>query len=144
MAHIRRANMVNISQSRPDSGLGFQVKVFTIFQVVASSLGSDQADAVRKRPGQRHPTLSHTVPLSLSHSPFLSHTLSLSLSHTHPLSQDSVIALRGGGRRCHHTRPLQIAEGTYTTLETTQGQIDGFSSQLPSKCYLSEVASVGD
>ena len=31
-----------------------------------------------------------------------------------------------------------------TTLETTQGQIDGFFSQLPSKCDLQEVASVGD
>jgi len=31
-----------------------------------------------------------------------------------------------------------------TTLETTQGQIDGFFSQLPSKYYLPEVASVGD
>ena len=30
------------------------------------------------------------------------------------------------------------------TLETTQGQIDGLLSQLPFKCYLPEVASVGD
>ena len=30
------------------------------------------------------------------------------------------------------------------TLETSQGQIDGFFSQLPFKCYLSEVASVGN
>ena len=29
-------------------------------------------------------------------------------------------------------------------LEATQGQIDGFSSQLPYKCYLEAVASVGD
>ena len=29
------------------------------------------------------------------------------------------------------------------TLEATQGQIDGFISQLPYKCYLEEVASVG-
>ena len=31
-----------------------------------------------------------------------------------------------------------------TTLEATQRQIDGFFSQFFSKCYLSEVASVGD
>ena len=31
-----------------------------------------------------------------------------------------------------------------TTLETTRGQIDGFFGQLPFKCYLPEVASVGD
>ena len=31
-----------------------------------------------------------------------------------------------------------------STLETTQGQIDGFFNQLPFKCYLPEVASVGD
>jgi hypothetical protein len=30
------------------------------------------------------------------------------------------------------------------TLETTRGQIDGFFSQHPFKCYLPEVASVGD
>ena len=34
------------------------------------------------------------------------------------------------------------AERKYA-LETTQGQIDGFFSQLPFKCYLPEVASVG-
>ena len=30
------------------------------------------------------------------------------------------------------------------TLEATQGQIDSFFSQNPYKCYLEEVASVGD
>ena len=29
-------------------------------------------------------------------------------------------------------------------LEATQGQMDGFFSQLPYKCYLEEVASVGN
>ena len=29
-----------------------------------------------------------------------------------------------------------------TALETTQGQIDGFFSQLPYKCYQNRVASV--
>ena len=33
-------NMAYIRQSRPDSGLGFQVKVLEIFQVVSSSLGN--------------------------------------------------------------------------------------------------------
>jgi len=32
----------------------------------------------------------------------------------------------------------------FATLEATQGQMDGFFSQLPYKCYLEEVASVGD
>ena len=31
-----------------------------------------------------------------------------------------------------------------TTLEATQGQMDGFFGQLPYKCRLEEVASVGD
>ena len=31
-----------------------------------------------------------------------------------------------------------------TTLEATQGQIDGFLSQLLFACYLPELASVGD
>ena len=30
------------------------------------------------------------------------------------------------------------------TMETTQGQINGFLSQLPFKCYLPEVVSVGN
>ena len=34
--------------------------------------------------------------------------------------------------------------GGNSTLKKTQGQIDGFFSQLPFKCYLPEVASVGD
>ena len=32
----------------------------------------------------------------------------------------------------------------HPTLETIQGQIDGLFSQLPYKCYLEDVASVGD
>ena len=36
------------------------------------------------------------------------------------------------------------AGGTGPTLEATQGQNDSFFSQLPYKCYLEEVASVGD
>ena len=42
---------------------------------------------------------------------------------------------------------LQAAEQVpllETTLEATQGQIDGSFSQLPYKCHLEEVASVGD
>jgi len=33
---------------------------------------------------------------------------------------------------------------SHTALEATQGQNDSFFSQLPYKCYLKEVASVGD
>jgi len=46
----------------------------------------------------------------------------------------------------HSTLPhaLSFARGSHTTLETTQGQMDSFFSQLPFKCYLSEAASVGD
>ena len=32
----------------------------------------------------------------------------------------------------------------YPALEATQGQMDGFISQIPYKCHLEEVASVGD
>jgi len=35
-----RANMAHVRQSRPDSGIGFQVKVPEMFQVVPCSLGS--------------------------------------------------------------------------------------------------------
>ena len=48
---------------------------------------------------------------------------------------------------------LQVQPGEYliamnihscSTLETTQRQVDGSVSQLLFKCYLTEVASVGD
>ena len=39
--HRCRANIVHIRHSRPDSGLGFQVEFRETFQVVASSLGSE-------------------------------------------------------------------------------------------------------
>ena len=32
----------------------------------------------------------------------------------------------------------------FTAVEATQGQMDGFFSQVPYKCYLGEVASMGD
>ena len=41
-------------------------------------------------------------------------------------------------RTTHNNKSVQI------TLGIIQGQIDGFFSQLPFKCYLPEVASVGD
>jgi len=37
---VRRANMAQITQSRPDFGLGFQVKVLKKCCVIPSSLGS--------------------------------------------------------------------------------------------------------
>ena len=40
---------------------------------------------------------------------------------------------------------LKPPEGvTYTALEATKGQMDGSLNQLPYRCYLEEVASVGD
>ena len=36
------------------------------------------------------------------------------------------------------------ASGNSTALETTQGQIHGFFSQIPYKCHQNRVASVGD
>ena len=42
-------------------------------------------------------------------------------------------------------RDQAVARGRpLTILETTRGQIDGFVNQLSFKCYLPEVASVGD
>ena len=35
-------------------------------------------------------------------------------------------------------------QGQGTALEATQGQMDGLFSQLPYKCHLEEVASVGE
>ena len=39
---------------------------------------------------------------------------------------------------------LTTAACSITALEATQGQMDGFFGQLPNKCHLEEVASVGD
>jgi len=40
--------------------------------------------------------------------------------------------------------PEKLLPVRRTVLKATQGQIDGFFSQLPYKCNLEEVASVGD
>jgi hypothetical protein len=37
-----------------------------------------------------------------------------------------------------------MAERGQEWMKTTLGQIDGFFSRIPFKCYLLEVASVGD
>ena len=41
-------------------------------------------------------------------------------------------------------RSKVLLSWSHSTLEATQGQIDGFLSQLPFRYCLSEVASVGD
>ena len=43
-----------------------------------------------------------------------------------------------------NARSVKMFRVAKTTLEATQGQIDGLCSQLPYKCHLEEVASVGD
>jgi len=44
-----RANMARKRQSRPDFGLGFQVKVLKTFEVVPSSLGSGSPGSLCER-----------------------------------------------------------------------------------------------
>ena len=51
---------------------------------------------------------------------------------------------RERGQLVPRARQLPPGLQRYITLETTQGQMDGFFSQLPYKFYLEEVASVGD
>jgi hypothetical protein len=52
------ANLAHIRQSRPDSGLGFQVKVLQTFQVVPSSLGRVHGYlADKKQPPPQDPTV---------------------------------------------------------------------------------------
>ena len=43
--------MAHVKQSRPDSGLGFQVNVIETFRVVPSSLGSGQGSGLKKGAG---------------------------------------------------------------------------------------------
>ena len=45
------ANMAHIRQSKPDSGLGYQVKLLILFQVVPSSLESGYRDRLDKKTG---------------------------------------------------------------------------------------------
>jgi len=51
--------------------------------------------------------------------------------------------VRGFSRDCRSTHKLR-SSGPHPALEATQGQNDSFFSRLPYKCYLEEVASVGD
>ena len=50
-----QANMAHVKQSKPDSGLGFQVKVLKTFQVAPCSLrcGADE-DFLGRNPGHDH------------------------------------------------------------------------------------------
>jgi hypothetical protein len=43
-----------------------------------------------------------------------------------------------------YTTPDEAAWPLSAALEATQGQMDGFSNQLPYKSHLEDVASVGD
>jgi len=70
-----RANMAHIRQPRPDSGLGFQVKVIRTFQIGPSLLGSGLL-----HPNPEPPPEQADDPLCLSVFLSLAHTLSLSLS----------------------------------------------------------------
>ena len=81
---------------------------------------------------------ARALSFSLTHSLTLS--LSLSLSHSPPLSL-SLDRARTPPRRSSGPRARLRCP---SSLETTQGQMDGFFGQLPYKCYLEEVASVGD
>jgi hypothetical protein len=55
--------MAHIRQSRPDSGLGFQVKVLKIFQVVPSSLGSAKSTSPdTPTPATPRKTLREVIP----------------------------------------------------------------------------------
>ena len=51
--------------------------------------------------------------------------------------------VQGLGRSGNIVSCNRVGRGR-TALETTQGQMDGFLSQLPYKRHLEEVASVGD
>ena len=83
-------NMAHISQSRPDSGLGFQVKVLKCCIFARKRFGA--ADRSHTHAHSRLHTHTHNLSLSLSHTTSLSHTnnlslyLSLSLSLSLPLS----------------------------------------------------------
>jgi len=96
----RRANVAHVRQSRPDSGLDFQVKVLKILSCVPWMRGAWTPSWRRRARGRTivswfAPSLDPTHFLSLSHTHtrhthFLSHThfltLSFSLTHTHTLS----------------------------------------------------------
>ena len=48
------------------------------------------------------------------------------------------------GLEAEARKPNTSRAALAAALEVTQGQMDGFLSQLPFKCHLEEVASVGD
>ena len=55
-----QANMAHVGQSRPDCDLGFQVKILKIFQVVPSSLRSEDGAAPRRFRGRKWNAVSLT------------------------------------------------------------------------------------
>jgi hypothetical protein len=49
-----------------------------------------------------------------------------------------------GSKAVHAKMDASAKSKSESTLETTHGKINGLFSQVPFKCYLPEVASVGD
>ena len=84
-------NMADVSQPRPDSGLGFQGEVVMPFQVVPSSLGSscssDPTLASLSLSLARARALALSLPPSLSLFLSLYISLSLSLTSNHTINQ---------------------------------------------------------
>ena len=93
-----RANMAPIRQSRPDSGLGLQVKTLKGDELPEGSCGQTARRAVRFRlqaaPLPLSPSHTHTVSLARSPSlSCLSLALAPSLSNTHSLTQSVSLSL---------------------------------------------------
>ena len=82
----------------------------------------------------------HTNPASIGHSRVIE------ASRGGPICPEA--GLSGPMRPCKSgpgmDKALRPTGTTLATLEATQGQIDGFFSQLPYTCHQNRVASVGD
>ena len=58
------------------------------------------------------------------------------------LIRDKIQTLQGSETQREVKLPAAAETGARSALEATHGQMDGFFSQFPYKCYLEEVASV--
>jgi len=75
---------------------------------------------------------------------FQAHRLCVSLNSRLESNKEEEEGMARRTRPSVITRLARSACRSDSALEATQGQMDGFLGQLPYKCYLEEVASVGD
>jgi len=147
MAHIRQsrpANMAYIRQTRPVSGLVFQVQVLQTFQVVPSSLGSGPPSARKSRtttsarpPRRCHPPSPSSAVSCFTPTPILCRCIAhegrsrANMAHTRQSRPDSGLVFHVQVLETFEAVPLSLRSG----LPASRKSRTTTSARPPRRCY---------